>query len=59
MPAGRQTIEDETERVRRIQDKTAPRYDRQMSFFDRVLFADGGRVGAAVRKGARVAFHRR
>lgn len=31
----------ETERVRSIQDKTAPRYDRQMSFFDRVPFADG------------------
>jgi ubiquinone/menaquinone biosynthesis C-methylase UbiE len=34
-------ISAETERVRAIQDKTAPRYDRQMSFFDRVLFADG------------------
>jgi ubiquinone/menaquinone biosynthesis C-methylase UbiE len=32
---------DETERVRRIQDKEAPRYDRQMGFFDRVLFAGG------------------
>jgi ubiquinone/menaquinone biosynthesis C-methylase UbiE len=31
----------ETERVRSIQDKTAPRYDRQMNFFDRVLFTDG------------------
>jgi ubiquinone/menaquinone biosynthesis C-methylase UbiE len=31
----------ETERVRRIQDKEAPRYDRQMGFFDRVLFAGG------------------
>jgi ubiquinone/menaquinone biosynthesis C-methylase UbiE len=31
----------ETERVRRIQDKTAPRYDRQISFFERVLFGDG------------------
>jgi ubiquinone/menaquinone biosynthesis C-methylase UbiE len=41
MPAGRQTIQDETERVRRIQDKTAPKYDRQMSFFDRLLFAGG------------------
>jgi ubiquinone/menaquinone biosynthesis C-methylase UbiE len=29
----------ETERVRRISDKTAPRYDRQMGFWDRVLFA--------------------
>jgi ubiquinone/menaquinone biosynthesis C-methylase UbiE len=34
-------ISTETERVRAIQDKTAPRYDRQMTFFDRVLFADG------------------
>jgi ubiquinone/menaquinone biosynthesis C-methylase UbiE len=31
----------ETERVRAIQDKEAPRYDRQMGFFDRVLFAGG------------------
>jgi ubiquinone/menaquinone biosynthesis C-methylase UbiE len=31
----------ETERVRSIQDKTAPRYDGQMNFFDRVLFTDG------------------
>jgi ubiquinone/menaquinone biosynthesis C-methylase UbiE len=31
----------ETERVRSVQDKEAPRYDRQMNFFDRVLFADG------------------
>ena len=33
----------ETERVRHIQDKEAPRYDRQMGFFDRILFA-GGRI---------------
>jgi ubiquinone/menaquinone biosynthesis C-methylase UbiE/predicted ester cyclase len=32
---------DETERVRRIQDQNAPHYDRQMNFFDRVLFAGG------------------
>lgn len=31
----------ETERVRRVQDKDAPRYDREMDFFDRVLFAGG------------------
>jgi ubiquinone/menaquinone biosynthesis C-methylase UbiE len=31
----------ETERVRRIQDKAAPRYDRKISFFERVLFGDG------------------
>jgi ubiquinone/menaquinone biosynthesis C-methylase UbiE len=31
----------ETERVRSIQDKEAPRYDRHMGFFDRTLFAGG------------------
>jgi ubiquinone/menaquinone biosynthesis C-methylase UbiE len=31
----------ETERVRRIQDKEAPRYDRQMRLFERILFAGG------------------
>lgn len=31
----------ETEHVRRIQDRGAPHYDRQISFFERVLFADG------------------
>jgi len=33
--------EAETDRVRRIQDRTAPKYDRQIGFFDRVLFAGG------------------
>jgi ubiquinone/menaquinone biosynthesis C-methylase UbiE len=32
---------DETERVREIQDKHAGGYDRQMNFFDRVLFSGG------------------
>jgi ubiquinone/menaquinone biosynthesis C-methylase UbiE len=32
---------NETERVRAIQDKAAPRYDRKIGFFERVLFADG------------------
>jgi ubiquinone/menaquinone biosynthesis C-methylase UbiE len=32
---------DETERVRKVQDKQAPRYDRQISFFERVLFGGG------------------
>lgn len=36
-----QAIEQETERVRAVQDKGASRYDREMNFFDRVLFADG------------------
>ena len=31
----------ETERVRRVYEKEAPRYDRQMRCFDRALFADG------------------
>ena len=31
----------ETERVRTIQDKEAPRYDRQISFFERTLFGGG------------------
>jgi ubiquinone/menaquinone biosynthesis C-methylase UbiE len=33
--------ETETERVRRIQDKTAPNYDRRIRFFERALFGDG------------------
>jgi ubiquinone/menaquinone biosynthesis C-methylase UbiE len=32
---------EETERVREVQDKHAGGYDRQMRFFDRVLFAGG------------------
>jgi ubiquinone/menaquinone biosynthesis C-methylase UbiE len=35
------TAAAETERVRRVQDKSAPRYDRKISFFERVLFAGG------------------
>ena len=31
----------ETERVRRVQDKHAGGYDRQISFFERILFGDG------------------
>ena len=31
----------ETERVRRLQDRAARSYDRQMDFFDRVLFTGG------------------
>lgn len=41
MPASRRTIEEETERVRAVQDKGASRYDREMNLFDRMLFADG------------------
>ena len=32
---------NETDRVRRIMDKEAPRYDRQMNFCDRRLFPGG------------------
>jgi ubiquinone/menaquinone biosynthesis C-methylase UbiE len=32
---------EETERVRRIWDKMAPRFDRQMRFFERILFPGG------------------
>jgi ubiquinone/menaquinone biosynthesis C-methylase UbiE len=39
--AMKETTLTETERVRRIQDKEAPRYDRHMGFFDRILFAGG------------------
>jgi ubiquinone/menaquinone biosynthesis C-methylase UbiE len=38
-PSGDLTTE--TERVREVQDKEAPRYDRQISFFERVLFGGG------------------
>src|SRR5438270_2140770 len=31
----------ETQRVRAVQDKQAPKYDRQIGFFERVLFAGG------------------
>jgi ubiquinone/menaquinone biosynthesis C-methylase UbiE len=31
----------ETERVRAVQDKQARKYDRQISFFERILFGDG------------------
>jgi ubiquinone/menaquinone biosynthesis C-methylase UbiE len=34
-------IATETERIREIQNKEAPRYDRQISFFERVLFGGG------------------
>jgi ubiquinone/menaquinone biosynthesis C-methylase UbiE len=35
------TTASETERVRRIQDRSASGYDRQISFFERILFGDG------------------
>jgi ubiquinone/menaquinone biosynthesis C-methylase UbiE len=36
-----QQLAAETERVRSVQDKEAPRYDRQISFFERILFSGG------------------
>jgi ubiquinone/menaquinone biosynthesis C-methylase UbiE len=41
MHATRGAVEKETERVRTVQDKQAPKYDRQISFFERILFGDG------------------
>ncbi|MBA2523791.1 MAG: class I SAM-dependent methyltransferase [Solirubrobacterales bacterium] len=34
-------MNEETARVRSLQDKAAAHYDRQISFFERVLFTDG------------------
>jgi ubiquinone/menaquinone biosynthesis C-methylase UbiE len=41
VPASPQEVAQETERVRAVQDKQAPKYDRQISFFERILFGDG------------------
>lgn len=41
MSASDPAMQAETERVRRIQDKGASGYDRQISFFERVLFGGG------------------
>src|SRR6266576_1380536 len=41
MSTTQKAIERETERVRAVQDKQAPKYDRQISFFERILFGDG------------------
>src|SRR5207247_6439231 len=35
------SMTSETERVRRIWDKLAPRYDRDIKFFEKVLFSGG------------------
>jgi ubiquinone/menaquinone biosynthesis C-methylase UbiE len=34
-------VATETERVRRLQDREAPRYDKNIAFFERLLFAGG------------------
>src|SRR5256885_1675439 len=36
--SGKRDIATETERVRRLQDREAPRYDKQIAFFERLLF---------------------
>lgn len=41
----------ETERVRGIFDKEAPRYDRKISIFERVLFGGGREVGLLPSRG--------
>jgi ubiquinone/menaquinone biosynthesis C-methylase UbiE len=41
MTATDSTTGAETERVREVQDKHASSYDRQISFFERILFGDG------------------
>jgi ubiquinone/menaquinone biosynthesis C-methylase UbiE len=50
MPFPRQ---QETERVRTVQDKQAPKYDRQISFFERTLFG-GGRTWVCAQARGRV-----
>jgi ubiquinone/menaquinone biosynthesis C-methylase UbiE len=37
------TFTKETERIRRIWEKQAPRYDRNMALWDKILFGDGRR----------------
>src|SRR3989442_10226441 len=41
MPAEQNTVEQETARVRGVEEKEAPKYARQISFFERILFGDG------------------
>src|SRR6266576_201777 len=41
MPAKQNAVELESARVRAVQDKQTPKYDRQISFFERILFGDG------------------
>jgi ubiquinone/menaquinone biosynthesis C-methylase UbiE len=49
----RSTVVDETERVRGLWDKAAPRFDRMMGFWEKVLFA-GGRAWACSQAGGDV-----
>jgi len=39
--SSKRDIAAETERVRRLQDREAPRYDKQIALFEHLLFADG------------------
>jgi ubiquinone/menaquinone biosynthesis C-methylase UbiE len=52
-PTVSEATRQETERVVRVQNKQAPAYDRQMNFFDRVLFG-GGREWVCSRAEGRV-----
>ena len=40
-PMGERSLEPETERVRRIWEKLAPRYDKDIKLFEKVVFAGG------------------
>src|SRR2546425_4534388 len=40
-PMGERSLEPETERVRRIWEKLAPQYDKDIKLFEKVLFAGG------------------
>ena len=40
-PVGARSLDAETERVRRLMDRLAPGYDRQIRFPEKVLFGDG------------------
>lgn len=51
--ARQRTSETPTDRQRRVWDRTAPKYDRQMAFFDRTWFA-GGREWIGRRASGRV-----
>ena len=35
------TVSEETERLKRIYEKQAPRYDRSIAFWEKILFGDG------------------
>jgi ubiquinone/menaquinone biosynthesis C-methylase UbiE len=37
------TFAKETEKIKRIWEKQAPRYDRNMALWDRIMFGDGRR----------------